>query len=194
MGAGGPVAYWSGIALAGISISVWSLMAWTGAAVRFCDHLADRLYADEGQAGPTLERISAEPATRVVRLVLGLTLTCIILVSMATGSTIPERYFIPATALVFVPLSVFSISAYRTRFGLLPLLSPILYAIHALLVLLGAPLSFAGQWSHILNLLPWIAYVLLALLLAHLYSRMALRRLRRLVAIGESGHGAAPSA
>ncbi len=57
---------------------------------------------------------------------------------------------------------------------------PALISIHAILILAGAPILFTGRWVGLNMLIPIFGYGLLTGLLSHLYSRVALRRLKRL--------------
>jgi len=56
---------------------------------------------------------------------------------------------------------------------------PSLYAVHAALLLAGAPILFAAKWDALNMALPTFGYGVLSFLVSHLYSRFALRRLRR---------------
>ncbi|MCK5595245.1 hypothetical protein KAI19_03615, partial [bacterium] len=56
----------------------------------------------------------------------------------------------------------------------------ILYAIHAILILAGVPIFFTGNLG-ILNMpVPLIGYAFLAYMIVHLYSRYALKKLKRI--------------
>jgi hypothetical protein len=63
------------------------------------------------------------------------------------------------------------------------LMWPALYAIHAGLLLAGAPIRVEGPWDPLNMLVPTIGYGLVAGLAGHLYSRHALRRLRQAAAL-----------
>ena len=58
------------------------------------------------------------------------------------------------------------------------LLWPGLYALHAILIVAGAPIVFTGAWEGLNMLLPVAGYGLLAGLAGHIYSRFALRKLK----------------
>jgi hypothetical protein len=64
--------------------------------------------------------------------------------------------------------------------GLAVVLWPVLYALHAVLLLSGAPILFEDKWEVLNMLLPVFGYGMLSFLAGHLYSRIALRRLRHL--------------
>ena len=91
------------------------------------------------------------------------------------------KYLQPLLALYLVPTLVFEyFSLQRPKVGPVVLLWPILYAIHAILVLAGLPIFFTGKLG-ILNMpVPLIGYGFLAYLIGHLYSRYALKKLKGL--------------
>lgn len=67
---------------------------------------------------------------------------------------------------------------------------PFLYAVHAILMLLGYPVSFHGRWMILNMVVPVFAYGLFAILVGHAYSRWALWNLKRVARQGlpaESG-------
>ena len=66
------------------------------------------------------------------------------------------------------------------------LLQPVLYAIHAILILAGVPLFFTGSIGPSLNLaLPYIVYGLVPFIVGHIYSRYALKKLKDVTHIQE---------
>jgi hypothetical protein len=89
------------------------------------------------------------------------------------------KYQQPLMALYFVPTFVFEyFLLLRPKVGPLVLLWPILYAIHAILIIAGVPIFFTGK-SEILNMpVPLIGYALLAYMIGHIYSRYALKKLK----------------
>ncbi len=93
---------------------------------------------------------------------------------------IPSRYMQPISALYCVPFLVGLWFLQRPLSGYVALLWPALIAIHAILILAGAPILFTGRWEALNMLIPMFGYGMLTGLLSHLYSRVALRRLKRL--------------
>lgn len=93
---------------------------------------------------------------------------------------IQAKYVQPVSALYCVPYMVFSWYFWqRPKMGPIVLLSPILYAIHAILIVAGMPIFFAGQFGAAVNMsLPLIGYGFLAFVIAHFYSRYALKKLK----------------
>lgn len=61
---------------------------------------------------------------------------------------------------------------------------PVLYGLHAILLLADFPIGFRGQWMILNMVVPVFAYGLIAILLGHLYSRYALWHLKRLARQG----------
>jgi hypothetical protein len=60
----------------------------------------------------------------------------------------------------------------------------VLYGAHAILLLAGAPVAFPPRW-HMLDLVvPVFGYGLIAILVGHMYSRYALRKLQRIARSG----------
>ena len=101
----------------------------------------------------------------------------------------PIRYMQPVSALYIVPFFVY-VGARHARDGragsLFMSLWAALYALHAILLVAGAPIHF-GRLDEALNvLIPLVGYGLIAALAAHIYSRFALRRLRALATSPET--------
>jgi hypothetical protein len=162
---------------------------------RISRRIADALYGEEGIAltEPMEQAESAPPHLSGAHFLL---LICVVTwVALVLLDVIPYRYVLPAFALFMAPFTVY-FYAFRYRGLVSPfmLLWPLLYAIHALLLVLGAPIYITGGPDGIyetLNLLiPILGYGLLAALTGHIYSRVALRRLRALAAPPE-GDGSA---
>ncbi|MBC8218301.1 MAG: hypothetical protein H8E73_07540 [Planctomycetes bacterium] len=90
------------------------------------------------------------------------------------------KYMLPLSAIYFVPFLVHQYFQQRPRIGPLVLICPILYTIHAALIIAGVPIFFSGNWG-ILNLaLPVFGYTFLAHAISHIYSRYALKKLKGL--------------
>ena len=60
---------------------------------------------------------------------------------------ISVKYPLPVSALSFVPFLVFQYVLQRPRLGPLVLISPILYTIHAILIIAGVPIFFTGSFG-----------------------------------------------
>jgi hypothetical protein len=70
----------------------------------------------------------------------------------------------------------------RPAVGPITLLWPVLYALHAILILAGVPIVFVGPWESLNMLIPIVGYGLVTSVLGHLYSRWALHSVRTIVA------------
>ena len=97
---------------------------------------------------------------------------------------IPDAYIQPVSALYVVPFLVTLTFLMRPAVGYLSLLWPILYGLHAILMVLGVPLRFSPPWTFLDILLPISGYGILTGLVSHAYNRFALHRLRTLARMG----------
>jgi hypothetical protein len=66
---------------------------------------------------------------------------------------------------------------------------PLLYAIHAILIVSGAPIVFTRPWDGLNVLIPIAGYGVVAGLVGHFYSRYALGELKRLTAADPTADG-----
>ena len=100
------------------------------------------------------------------------------------------KYLQPVSALYLVPFLVHLYFIQRPRIGPLFLICPILYTIHAILIMAGVPIYLTG-YSGIWNMaVPLFGYYFLAHVIAHLYSRYALKKLKGLTHLeGEAANG-----
>ncbi len=91
---------------------------------------------------------------------------------------ISVKYLLPVTAIYGVPFLVFQYFFQRPRLGPLLLLCPILYTIHAILIVAGVPIFLTGNWGIGNMAIPLFGYTFLAYVIGHLYSRYALKKLK----------------
>ncbi|MFX0201944.1 MAG: hypothetical protein ACFFCW_38020 [Candidatus Hodarchaeota archaeon] len=90
------------------------------------------------------------------------------------------KYLQPISALFLVPFLVHLYLIQRPRIGPLFLICPILYTIHAILIIAGVAIYFKG-YSGIWNMaIPFFGYTFLAHIICHVYSRYALKKLKGL--------------
>ena len=151
------------------------------------------IYGNEG----TLSIPKPELTKKKKWVELAVTIVCcsLFIGTMYLGmeNLIPVKYVQPVTALYYVPFMIFSWYFLRnpTMMGSICLLKPILYAIHAILIVAGVPIFFKGQFGVILNMsLPLVVYGLLTHIISHIYSRYALRKLKGLTHLeGDAAHG-----
>jgi hypothetical protein len=154
-----------------------SVPRWGG---RRLHQLANRLYAEEGQVA-----ISTRQGRRPW-LIAGLGLAfgaCVVgSVILGVAGYLPTgKYMQPISAVYVVPFLVALNLLMRPAVGYVGLLWPLLYAVHALLIVAGVPIVFVGPWEPLNMLVPMIGYGLLTSLVGHLYSRWALRSARAIV-------------
>ena len=109
-----------------------------------------------------------------------------VLTSVVLGllGMMPDAYMQPVSALYVVPFLVTLTFLMRPAVGYLTLLWPILYGLHAILMVLGVPLRFPPPWTFLDILLPISGYGILTGLVNHAYNRFALHRLCSLARMG----------
>lgn len=90
---------------------------------------------------------------------------------------IPERYMQPVSAIYVVPFMLYLAHKQRHTSSPFMMLWPALYAVHAVLIMVGAPISRGPLFD---MLVPTVGYGFVAALAGYVYSRVALRRLRSL--------------
>jgi hypothetical protein len=142
--------------------------------------MAAGLYAREGRV-----TISVPPGRRPrLAVALGMVFVVCVTGSVTLGvlGYLPDRYMQPVSALYVVPFLVALNFFMRPATGNIPLLWPLLYALHASLIVAGVPIVFVGVWEPLNMLVPTVGYGLLVSLIGHVYSRWALHRVRSLAA------------
>lgn len=146
---------------------------------RFRERLAGPLYAAEGTAQMACP--SSPQRLRAGKFLAAGFGACILL-SVALGSRgwISPAMMQPVSALYCVPFLMGIWWLQRPASSPVMLLWPALYTLHAVAVLLGAPIQFSDRWSFLNMLIPVAGHGILSTLMSHLYSRYALRKLRRL--------------
>jgi hypothetical protein len=115
---------------------------------------------------------------------IGITFAACIIASVILSSLgfIPDKYMQPVSAIYIVPfLLMLGVLKQSIIGGPILLIWPGLYTLHAMLILAGVPIVFSGPWACLNILIPVVGYGLLTAIIAHLYSRFALWKLRRMV-------------
>jgi hypothetical protein len=110
---------------------------------------------------------------------------------LAAHGYISYKYLQPVSALYFVPLMVCGWYFFQSpRMGPIYLLHPMLFAIHAILIVAGIPMFFADEAFCIVSVcLPYIGYGFLTYAIGHIYSRYALKKLKTAVNLQETNNG-----
>ncbi len=167
------------LALCAISLASAILWVWliaTRRLVPVIHVLAGRLYGPEGTAIATTEPYRSP----LSKWIVGGAFVLCVLFTVASGffSLIPSRYLFPLTAAYAIPFLLYRCWARRSTSPFM-LLWPGLIAAHAILALGGVP-PFNSEIDGLTFLAPIIGYGALAGFASHLYSRVALHKLRNL--------------
>jgi len=137
----------------------------------------ERIYAREGQAAA-----SPAPEAFPVRMALPVAFVFMfcVLASVLLGilGLLPIRLMQPISALYCVPFMLYMGLIQPKTGSPFMLLWPALYALHAVLLVAGAPIYFDDPYVGLNMLIPVAGYGLIAALAGHIYSRYALRRLK----------------
>jgi hypothetical protein len=142
--------------------------------------LAHRLYAAEGQV--TISTPRADRSWLILALAAAFGLCVLGSVILGVMGYLPtDKYMQPISALYVVPFLVALLFLMRPAVGYIALLWPLLYALHALLIVAGAPIVFVGRWEPLNMLVPMFGYGLVTSVVGHLYSRWALHSVRAIV-------------
>ncbi|GAH45051.1 unnamed protein product [marine sediment metagenome] len=139
------------------------------------------VYREEGSVSVSEETRKRE-APWVKYLLLGVG-ALLLGATFAGWRLAPPRYWVPVSSVLVVFVlaqPVLRPGRSATPTSWLFLLWPLLYTLHAVLILAGVPLYLTGPYE---GLTMWVSLgvcALIAALTAHIYSRYALRRLRTL--------------
>lgn len=170
------ILFWACVAacVALLGLVIWvSVPGWGG---RWMERIGYRYYEREGSLTPTPSR----PRQHMKKI--GLIAGSLFIAALSThiglgiaGYASPA-YSQPISALYVVPFTVFLALANRTY---IQLLVPVLYGLHAILLVSGVPFRF---WSDPAQDMPFaiMGYMVLAALIGHAYNRYALARLKRI--------------
>ncbi len=138
-----------------------------------------RPYAKEGTVRIKSDRRAQHPYLGyVVGPLFGICIVGEVLLGLC--GYLPIRLMQPVSALYCVPFLVFLWWWQRPASTWVMLLWPALYGAHAVVLISGLPIPTDGSWAMFHSMVPMVAYGGIAAFLSHLYSRYALRRLRRL--------------
>jgi len=141
--------------------------------------IEQRIYSQEGTASIPLPKITKKMrgldylvGAICLIYMLGVNHLCIM-------GYIAFKYAQPLSALCFVPAFVFEyFFLLRPKVGPLVLICPILYAIHAILIVAGVPIFFTGYMRFWNMFIPFFGYFLLVYAIGPIYSRYALIKLK----------------
>ncbi|MHC4737349.1 MAG: hypothetical protein ACYS9Y_00445 [Planctomycetota bacterium] len=110
---------------------------------------------------------------------------------LAIKGFIAYKYLQPVSALYIVPFVVSGWYFWKSpRMGPIYLLYPILYAVHAILIVAGVPIFFTTENFCIFSIcLPMFGYGFLPFIIGHIYSRYALKKLKTATHLQENNNG-----
>jgi hypothetical protein len=168
------------VAVAAVAIAGLIYLAVPRWGARRIQKLADNLYGDEGRA-------AIHPAVNhspwfIASIAIAFGICVITHVLLSVFGYLPAGKFMqPISALYTVPFLAALNVLMRPATGWVPLLWPVLYALHAVLILAGAPIAFEGIYDPLNMLVPTLGYGLVTALIGHLYSRWALHSVRSIV-------------
>jgi hypothetical protein len=188
--AGNMVLFWIFIfvmAVSMISLVFFCVPKWGG---KFIERISRRLYNREGNVLISVPETikNKQWVGYVVAIVFG---SCVFIsVILGLLGYLSIKYMQPVSALYVVPFLVFLYLWQRPIISPLVLLWPILYAIHAILVVAGVPIQFDRPWIFLNMLMPIAGYGILCGLIGHVYSRYALKKLKGITHLdGETANG-----
>ena len=154
-----------------------SIPRWGG---RRLQKIGEKLYANEGRV--TIAAGTGKPRWWGLALAAAFFICVTGNVILGLLGYLPNgRYTQPISAIYCVPFLVGLNLLMRPAAGYIPLLWPLLYALHALLILAGAPIVFDPPRDSLNMLIPVVGYGALTALIGHLYSRWALHNVRTVV-------------
>ena len=167
----------------------FSVPKWGG---KWIERMGQRFYGKEGSVAiSTTEESEKRPVA--LRIVAALFVFCV-LASIVLGMLgfYSIEYMQPASAIYVVPFLVFLIIRMRGVEGLIPLLWPALYGLHAILVVAGVPIQLGAKLTGLNMLIPIAGYGIFTGLVGHIYNRFALRKLKRIAGLKQDDRAAKP--
>ena len=162
------------LALSG-GVAFWIWFSFFGAA-RFIGDISKWLYRREGQVSPE-QPLSLVRGRNSMWAVFALVFCALASMGLEFLGYIPQRLMQPVSAIYGVPFMLYLGWKLRETSSPFMLLWPLLYGIHAILITAGVPISRGPMFD---MFFPVVGYGLVAGLAGHIYSRIALRRLRAL--------------
>lgn len=170
----------SAVALVAVALAACALWVWlvtTHRLTRLSRALSSSLYRAEGTAVASARSRGRSGADAVVAIAFGLSVA--LFVAAGFVFEIPSRYIVPIMAAFLVPFLLYIWSRQGGIVAPFMLLWPGLLVVHALLALAGVR-PFSAEPGVVTILVPTVGYGVIAALASHMYSRVALHRLRGL--------------
>jgi len=164
---------------------IWiSISRWTA---EFVWQVTLWFYGREGFVAPE-ENARSKQLPRWVIILIGMMLVYHILGALLISfRSLPLQYLQPFSAIILVP--VLCILIYYQGLGFWAWLWPLLYGLHAFLLLARVPIGFPSPWYLLNIIVPIFGYGLIAILVGHIYSRYALWKLKAITRQGLDMYG-----
>ncbi len=189
---GNALRYWASVSamVAAILVLVWfSTSNWGG---RLIWRVTSWLYRHEGYVAYSEERPLSTRRWWMTVLGGGLVVYHLAGALLVSFHYLELRHMQPFSALYMAPFLMFMV--YWQRLGFWAWIWPVLYALHAVLLLSGvALLQFQGEWQLLNMVIPVLGYGLISILAGHLYSRFALYKLKKLARVAADSTDAEPA-
>jgi hypothetical protein len=154
-----------------------SVPRWGG---RRLQRWGENLYEAEGRATIDMPRARRTWLVAGIAIAFGACVAGQVILGLV-GYLPTGKYSQPISALYMVPFLVALNFRMRPAIGNVPLVWPLLYALHAILIVAGVPIVFHGRWEPLNMLLPTIGYGLVTACVGQIYSRWALHSVRVIV-------------
>ena len=170
-----------------VCLTIFSIPAFGG--VKIWKWIDQRIYGQEGTASIPEPKLMKKK--KWVGYIVGLIFASCVIGSVFLGEkyNFPLKYMQPISALYVVPFLVFLYFWQRPKVSAVSLLWPILYAIHAILIVSGVPIVFTGNWVGWNMFLPTFGYGFLTFVIGHVYSRYVLKKLKIAANLQENNNG-----
>ena len=168
------------LAFGGVSLvacAAWVWLVVTSRLGRLAGALSRRLYGAEGTAVAAAKPCGRSRADWAVPIAFGLCVALTVAASFAFGTM--SRYMVPIISIYSVPFLLYIWTRQGGMAAPFMLLWPGLLVIHAILALAGVH-PFSGEPNAMNMLVPIAGYGAIAALASHVYSRVALHRIRSL--------------
>lgn len=146
------------------------------------------LYGEEGYVSYSRKHADGPAPWWITMLGGGLVIYHLVGALLVTFGYLPLVYMQPYSA-AYMAVFLIVMILYQDL-GFWAWFWPVLYALHGLLILMGYPLAFRGQYQLLNMVVPVFGYGLLAIVIGHIYSRFALMKLRSLAQLGMPPGGA----
>jgi len=157
---------------------------------KFIKRISQRVYGQQGDV--SISQPKATKKKQWIGYVVGMIFGSCVIGSVILGSRgyFTIKYMQPISAVYAVPFLVFLYLWQRPKVSPITLLWPILYTIHAVLIVVGVPILFTENLSRWNMMLPVFGYGFLTYMIGHIYSRYALKKLKGLTHLeGDTANG-----